>query len=629
MYALKMNCFIKNAKSYPRIVLMFLLLSHSLVCLAQQEGDDTAQQVNQIDELLVLGAPELALKVLQKKQPDLLESNWSDWLLWEKKHIQLLQQLQHWPQVIERIELMLQKRQHQLQSSENTIDQQEIVWFDTQRINSLLKLSHNSQALGLLQKLLWNNGAITESNNIEMWRRLVIQCYMQMDKLEDAQRAMRRYQQDYSSSNNDDLAWRVLQSQLLMRTNRYQEVIRLLMPVKNHQQQALLYLAKLSADRDSIDEIKKQLKKPYTKKDKKTDFQYVYDYVALKIAIVENDLALKIQYIEDFLASRKLKKLEQLFSDAGKYISADGLWQDYHDYGYALANRFKLLRGDDAGWYLKADQLAKKSSIQARALYAVLAFTAAEKSQRWLALENLTNLLDKNKQGIEVIDALFMQSSKITDINVIPASIRYRLVDYALSKADLSKAAQLMSALQHAPEGEDAFAWGLRRSRILIMGNEFQQGAEVLNQLLKNRRELTETQTDQYMQVVFDLQAIEQHELALRAFEVLERLGLTGKLQREIAFWKAESYQALEQYEKAAQFFLKSAIALDDKYDPWYHTSSYKAAESLTQAGLINDARRQYIKLLRITKNAARKSVIKQKLQQLHLLKRNPDTQNK
>jgi len=202
----------------------------------------------------------------------------------------------------------------------------------------------------------------------------------------------------------------------------------------------------------------------------------------------------------------------------------------------------------------------------------------------------------------------------------VPVKIRYRLVDYALLHADLKSAAKLMEKLQQPPQGKDVFAWHLRRVRILIMGGQHQQGASILNQLLADKKEIMTTEIDQVMQVLFDLQAIEQHALALQMFEKLDLYPLSKKLLREIAFWKAESYQAQGQYGQAAYLFLISAQPLDDKFDPWFHTASFKAAESLVQAELMADARRQYIKLLRITKNAARRSVIKQRLQQLRLL---------
>jgi len=83
-------------------------------------------------------------------------------------------------------------------------------WFYSQQVKAYLSLANNSAALLLLQKLLWNTDEYTASDSIATWRRLVIRSYLQMGKIEDAQRAMRRYQQDYGSLENEDgLQWTV------------------------------------------------------------------------------------------------------------------------------------------------------------------------------------------------------------------------------------------------------------------------------------------------------------------------------------------------------------------------------------------------------------------------------------
>ena len=328
---------------------------------------------------------------------------------------------------------------------------------------------------------------------------------------------------------------------------------------------------------------------------------------------------LQIEALEDLLSRQDLSYLERSFSDVKKYVDIDKLWQAYQDFGFQIANQGNLLRGDDEVWYLKAGNLFEKYPLYAKALYVVLAFNAQQQYHKAIAFQQLIILLEKNKTGLELINKLFMKSQHITDIEQVPATVRYRLIDYALSRADLKSAATLMEKLQQPPEGEDMFDWSLRRARILILGGQYKEGSQVLNELAKADDEITESQIDQYMQVVFDLQNIQQHDLALSAFSRLDQYPLNSKLQRELAYWKAESFQAKGKYEQAAYLYLKSAKPLDDNFDPWYHTASFKAAESLTQAGLHDDARRRYVLLLKITASAARKAVIRQRLLQLRL----------
>ena len=600
-----------------------ILISIILASTAHaQTPDNLQQQFKEINDLVSLGAPGLALRMLEKRQPILSSDNLKSWLIWEKKRIQLIQKLNDWPLLVERVDQVVELWK-QNNSQNEDVNQQDISWFQTQQIKAQLNLGNNSAALALLQYLLWNTDGYVETNSIAMWRRLVIRSYLQMNKREDAQRAMRRYQQDYGNLENEDgLQWTILQMQLLLQTNRYHEVVRFLSDPKTDEEKVIKLVAKLDGNLQTPQQIKAQLKNHLSKNNKHKNNTYLYDFVLLKVAIAEKNLTLKSQLIEKFLTAPKSIRIKDVFYDVDKYISADSLWLSYEKLGYQLANRYKLLRGDDDAWYLKASNLFEHNPMQAKAMYRVLAFSAQKQEHRTLAFEQLVKLLDKQESGIDIINALFMKSTQIKDVEKVPVQVRYRLVDYALSHADLKSAAKIMKKLQQPPPGEDAFAWNLRRARILIMGGQYQQGANILNLLLANRIVMTDTEVDQYMQVLFDLQAIEQHVLALQAFEKLGQYPLNEKIQREIAFWKAESYQAQGEYEQAAYLFLKSARPLNDMFDPWYHTASFKAAESLAQAELIDDARRQYVKLLRITKSAARKSVIKQRLQQLRLLMR-------
>jgi hypothetical protein len=53
--------------------------------------------------------------------------------------------------------------------------------------------------------------------------------------------------------------------------------------------------------------------------------------------------------------------------------------------------------------------------------------------------------------------------------------------------------------------------------------------------------------------------------------------------------------------------------------DPWGQTARFNAAQSLQESGLVDDARRIYLELLAITEDAARRSVLNHKIQQLWL----------
>jgi hypothetical protein len=586
----------------------------------EQEGNPVQPPpaLQRINELLALGVPELALSFVERAQPELNEDNVQYWLLLEQQRYRLFRQLEMWQGLIERGAM------HQPLYEKYLITYADRNWFTSQQIRAHLQLKHYRVALTRLQQNLWREKNQLDTDVVALWRRLVIRSYLNLNQVDDAQRAMRRYRQDYGSLAGDDgIEWPLLQAQLLLRSGSALEAVQLLQPIEQAEARALLLLARLQAKQLSVQSADQQLQALLDDSQLDARQQSVYWYARLQLAVAARDYQGRVTALEKLFALDNTDYLFAVFTDAEQYLSIDRLWEAYQQYGIHLANGFRLLRGDDVAWYSKASNLFESQPQQARALLAVLAFNARQPEHRSLAMQHITGLLEKHGHGLELVNQLFMHSDRISDMAQVPAEVRYRLVDYALQKADLQSAARLMEDLAKPPEGQDLFDWSLRRARILILGGEYQDGAEILLASLEGEAQPETKQIDQYMQVVFDLQNVQQHRYALSAFEKLERVELTPKLRREIAYWKAESFQQLKDYEQAAFLFLKSAIPLDDKIDPWFHTASFKAAEALAQAGLVADARRQYLRLLRLTLNSARQAVIRQRLQQLRLQQNN------
>jgi len=93
-------------------------------------------------------------------------------------------------------------------------------------------------------------------------------------------------------------------------------------------------------------------------------------------------------------------------------------------------------------------------------------------------------------------------------------------------------------------------------------------------------------------------------------------------LQREIYYWMADSRKAQQDYTAAARLYLRSAMhAGNNGLDPWGQTARYQVAEMLAKADLLQDAHALYQQLLDVTKEPARRAVLKHELQKLWLLK--------
>ncbi|TNF33849.1 MAG: hypothetical protein EP315_07955, partial [Gammaproteobacteria bacterium] len=548
--------------------------------------------LNKVDELAQTGITGLALRMVERNQPALNEQNVLAWLQWERKRIQLMQQLELWPAIIQRIDA------HSALLQDDVLSIEQRHWFWTQQIRACLQNGEQQLALQKLRRLLWNPQEEIIPESFAQWRRLVIRAYLNMNQVQDAQHAMRRFLQDYGDMTaEDELQWKITQAQLFMRAGHAADAVRVLEKLDDKEVVPLMLLAKFQAHLLTAEAIERHIKQSLKKDKPDVATQRLYWYVLLSVASAKQDKLSQVTALEMLLQLKGIAQISEFFPEARNHIHADALWRAYEDLGLEIANEQKLLRGDDEAWYVLASNWFEKDTIRARALFAVLALNAQQLLHQQLAMQQMVLLLDKEADGLEIIQQLFVHGSRIADINHVPADVRYRLVDYALSRADLKSAAQLMEQLQQPPKGEDLFSWSLRRARVLILGGQYTEGANVLKTLLTQTENLQQQQIDQYMQVVFDMQNVQQHDMALDLFQQLERFPLTAKLQREITFWKAESWQQKGDYEKAAVLFLKSAQPIDGTFDPWYHTASFRAAECLALADLIDDARQQYIRL--------------------------------
>ena len=582
--------------------------------LLQSAVEKTTAPLQKINELMQLGVPGLALRKIEQQQVELSLQNIEAWAAFEYKRIAILQHLKKWSQIIARIEQQTKNMQAQ------SILFADIDWYKTQLIKARIKNDQPQQALLDLRSLLWNLNEYTDADDIAIWRQLVIRVYMNMDKLQDAQRAMRRYKQDYGDVVAGDInEWRRLQAQLLLRTDRADEAVQLLEKLTAPKDRSLLLLAQMQAKLLSDWAVENKVQKLLDNDHLSDHERLVYQYTLLIALASQKKLLAQISVLEGLLTQRAINQLQYFYYPAQHLLTPDYLWSLYERLGMKLANEKNLLQGDDAAWFLLASNWVNKKPQYAKALFAVLLFKSASAVHRMQSSQQLMQLLEKQNQGLSLIHALFMDSQRISDLLSIPSNVRYRLIDFALSRGDIKTAAVLMAGLQRPPDGENIYAWNLRRARVFILGGDYQQGADLLLQILSQQTELKDDKVDPLMQVIFDLQSIQQHTLALQLFNRLLDFELSEKLQREIPFWQAESYQALNNYEQAAYLYLQSARPLAGKYDPWFHTASFRAAESLAKAGLLADARRQYLRLLKITRNSARKAVISQRLQQLQL----------
>ena len=585
---------------------------------AEQSESLAYQSLEQLSELTEIGLSGLAMRMIEHQQKLYPEFS-SEWYAFEFKYFQTLSALERWPEIIDRADQLLE-RANQGRQITAKISQ----WIESQKAIAWLQLGEAEQSLQLTRRLLWQ-GKGDNRDRTAFWRRLIIRAYLQLDYADDANRALRKYRRDYGDYTSE---WKLLQAQALLRADRPDEVIDLLAKEKSDKARALRLLAGVRAQPNKAKRHIKEIKQRLQDENLSQAQQRAYFYVLYEAYNVAGERLAAAETVEQLLAlSRSQVVLGEHFS-----VDADDLWSLYERIGELAGNQHKLLKGNDRAWSERAAAAEKKEPVRARALYAVVALTATDQASSQLAHKAIVDSLATTDGGLEVVNQLYMQSTRAGSPSHLPVEVRYRLVDYALSVGDISLAATMMASLPKPPDGQAYFDWQMRKARVLILEGDYQTGEAELRSSLQQVTELNADRVDRYLQVVFDLQTINRHEQALELFDLLPVASMPDKLRREIYYWKAESHFELERYDQSAMLYMQSAKAGDDTMsDLWAQSARFKAADALLKAKLYDDANQAYNDLLKITSSDARKRLIRQKLQHIRLLRSNdaPGTHEK
>ncbi len=575
----------------------------------------TFESLAQMDELVKLGMPALALSLIDNEQEKHQQFT-ADWYAFEYKRILLQSSLERWKQLIARAQWLFETA-----NPERHITRKIRLWFETQQVIAKLQLKQSQQALDQLQNLLWSSKAENRDQSLPLvWRRLVIRAYLQMQRDDDARRALVKYRSDYKSDETD-IDWVLLQAQVLLRTNRPQQAIQILKQISTENAvdvEALLLIARLQSEPKRAQEIYQQMREQLDGQVLSSSVRWAKSYVAYLAAKSLGNQAAQVLNLESMLSL----SIEYPVFDENYQVTADDLWGLYNKQGLIIANDFALLFGNDEQWQQLSSELIQSNPEKALQLNAALVLHTENFLTKQLQHQTIVEIIEKRKNGLELINQLYLHSNKVTDVNVLPDEVRYRLVDYALSEGNYYEAATIMKSLKEPPEGKTLFDWRMRKARVLILQGEYAQSEDLIRKTFSEKPKITPAELDRYIQVVFDFQTVQQHQQAIKLFDFLYIDGLDEKIKREIYFWKAESYFSLEKFDQAALFYLQSARAVTDaENDLWAQSARFKAGKALMLAGIYYDAEKVYTELLLITDSDTRRALIDQNLQKIRLLK--------
>jgi len=560
-----------------------------------------------IDEVRLLasrGAPRLALYSLDRQQPE-AATDPAAWMQWEQVRLGIYRDSRNWQGLAARVAQL-----------PGGLPADFVRRARTAQADALIRLGRIDEAQALLRELIWTvEPARPETDgNLRRWRRLVIDSYLAGEAQQDAYLASTWFFRDYGSQDPED---RLLQARIQLSNGYPEDVLVLLKGDRKDARAHTLYLLALlrSAQRPPHKIVKAGLRK-LQDKGLTEDQKIALWAVVAEAARQGRDRGTAAMALEKIVAAHAGTPLpEGLFR-----LDADSLWQAYLDYGRFLGNRSRFLVGQDEPWFEAAAQAARKYPVRSRSLYATLIVNGASAASREQAARAFLASSETLARGDSLLRELFLNSDRYRDYTAIPLTARHRLVDIALAGGDIELASRLMATIQTPPEGADRYFWELRRARIFVLGGDSLRGVAALQGILKSHPNLDRPQLDQFLQVVFDLQTVGAHQDAVQLFtDVMQRTD-DDQLKRELYYWMAESAKAEEKYAEAARLYLKSAMYPDpEAMGPWAQTAHYQAAEALAEAGMVEDARRLFSDLLRVTRDPGRRSVISHALQKLWL----------
>jgi hypothetical protein len=599
---LHVGCFAALRRRLHAVVTIIggaLALAAGLAAAAQPELDTSS--LNDLAQLARAGAPQLALRRMDAEQPS-LDRDMVGWSAWEQERLQILANQRLYPALIDRVSAL-----------PASVDPAFRRFALALKADAQLQLNQTDAARVTLRDLLWS-AADAQRAELAHWRQLVIRSYVLEDRSDDAHLALLRYRQDFG---DEEPQMRWLNAQVMLQSGHADAAYELLKDDNSPQGQFLRYSAQLNIAPQEAAKVAQAVEVMATQSDRPGQQGALWGLAAE--AAGESGQPLKrIRYLEQALSL----PIDQQLNHGVVSYNADQLWDAYIAAGKRIGNEEQKLLGNDEDWYFPATEAIGKDPLRARILFSVLAEYGSDRERRAVAHEYLVGLLDDLPHGKQLTRRLYLESTRYADAGSLPSVIRYRLIDEALESGDLDTASRLMAGLAEPPAGSDRFEWDLRRARVAIYTGDSDTGVGLLQQLLKtDAQEWNEQRIDRLLQVVFDLQTVKQHDKALTLFSGLLDKPLSAQQRRELLFWMADSLEGLEHYDEAAYLYLKSATLVDPTaMDPWAQTARYRAAKSLVEAGLVDDARQIYGLLLRAAKDASRKAVLQNELQRLHLL---------
>ena len=568
--------------------------------------DPMLQRVRVLVRANVLG---LAQSILENEGPPSLPTQ--QWLDWERQLWTLYRVRRDWD--------TLYKRTRQIPPAFPVAIKAEA---DSVAINASLSNNRGATARSLLRKNL-TSADLPELDKRKL-RKTLIESYLADSLLFEAGIAMEDYQSDYRSNAED---WLLLSARVNLRLNDADSAVNLLAPLEFDSARLLRIYARLRNNTITPDSAVSRANELLVQLDDPDYDLGLFRYQVLSVIVFAELLAGRqaeaIDAMEQYLIAVGQRTLA--YDDGYPRYGEDDLLAAYSAFAKGVKSEAGIADNSENRVFNYALQQPEWKSITRKSLYGDLLQRTDDDDLRVQTNDQYVLALVQSER-IELVDLLFGEDKPFGKL-VVSGNTGMQLSNISLQSGDIKLAAQVSAGLTEAPDGMDPLDWMIHVARISIIAGDYEQGVDNLSRWLDAHKRLSPAQADRVLQPIFDLQTVHQHDFALELLHRVYQLSYQStKHRREIAYWIAESYLGSEDYLRAADYYLFSAMQKDDGFDRWGRSARYRAAESLQSAELIADARKLIEELLVNAEDEGRRIQLQHKIQELWLLESGSET---
>ena len=607
--------FVKTSVSTLLVVLSGIFLASPIqaqqirhpVATVSVEDVTKATSFKQVDALIASGAFGLAERHLLNQRPPLSQK--SLWMRWEQRLWALYRQRGNWQQLVDRADRL-----------PADLPQEFLLNAGVNKVVGHLRLQQPERARKIATHILWQNDYIS-ADTANSLRRLIVRSYLAETLNDEARIAALRLQREF---NPVDENWITVYARTLLQTDRPDLVTRELSSSTLPVIRQLLALSRLRDGSLTPNQIIELSLARIRNEAKDEAARASWWSIAAEAAWRGRNTAMRVRALEEVL---------NLPADSGSVLNTLvnnnvlDLLKTYQELALVNAQKAGLENGQYTAWMIYADSVSNDFPSVSRAIFSYVAQNTVSAEEAIAANGRLAeSLYETDKQRL--LFRLYGERGAIAKFSELPDTFVYALADEAVENRLLRRAAALTKHLNTPPPNVSPDTWELRQARLAVYSQDIDRAEQILQNWISKKPLITAEEADRMLQIVFDLQAVDEHSTVLALLNQMQGRLMETRQQREVLYWRADSLRAQKRYEQAAESYLSSAFSFGDVNDLWGQSARVKAAEAMTDAGLTDDARNVYKALLRITQDRSQRAELTRRLQKL-LLKQSPESSTK